>query len=81
MTKRRRRYPKHRRSWKWRPRDGGGAELNAAAEAIALCNTPQGQEMQLWIRLCWLRDDHLPWTEILPALQREIAAALPIAAE
>lgn len=76
-----RRYPKNRRSSKWVPRAGGGAELNAAAAAVALCNTPAGIEQRLWVRLCWLRDEHMPWTQILPALQQEIAVALPIAAE
>ena len=75
MTRRRR----HRRNPTWMP--ANAAEVHAAAEAVALCNTPQGRELRLWIRLCWLRDQTLPWVEILHALRQEMAAVLPIAAE
>ena len=71
---------RHKRP-RWEPAADGGAELHAAVDAIALCNTPAGRQARLWIRLCWLRDERLAWTEILPALRQELATSCPVAAE
>jgi len=53
----------------WAPAPEAAAqETHAAAQAIALCNSPEGREQRLWIELWAMRDQTLSWVEILAAL-------------
>lgn len=60
------------------PAKARAAELHAAAEAVALCNSPAGIERQLWIVLCDLRDSTVSWVETLAALRERMSPALEL---